>query len=148
MILDKIFEEKIGIGTAQYIPLFFLSLVDLNDGAQLILSNTQVYHHRLIFDSNHTSIMAFRARRSFNTCFNLLLRSILWFHYKRKVIWFIWQKAFNHKRLSFTNCCQCCISFCQYIYPDDFRKSILWLFLWFYYCNNDKCFRINNSQQI
>lgn len=38
MILDSIFDNKIGIGKAQYFPLFFLSLIDLNDGAQLILS--------------------------------------------------------------------------------------------------------------
>lgn len=41
MIIDKIFNDKIGIGPAQYYPLFFLSLIDMNDGAQLILSNLQ-----------------------------------------------------------------------------------------------------------
>lgn len=47
MILDSIFESKVGIGKAQYIPLFFLSLIDLNDGAQLILSTHNLIH-RLI----------------------------------------------------------------------------------------------------
>ena len=39
MILDRIFDEKIGFGPAQYVTFGFLSLVDLNDGAQLILSS-------------------------------------------------------------------------------------------------------------
>jgi hypothetical protein len=38
MILENIFENKIGIGKAQYIPLMILSLIDLNDGAQIIIS--------------------------------------------------------------------------------------------------------------
>ena len=38
MILDQIFNKKIGFGQAQIISLAILSLVDLNDGAQLILS--------------------------------------------------------------------------------------------------------------
>ena len=41
MIVDEIFENKVKFGKAQYIPLIFLSLVDLNDGAQLVLSNYQ-----------------------------------------------------------------------------------------------------------
>jgi hypothetical protein len=110
MILDKIFEEKIGIGTAQYLPLFFLSLVDLNDGAQLILSNTEVYQRRFISDTNHTSIMAFRARTSFNTSINILFRSILWLYHKRQIIRFIWQKAFDNKWVSPTNFSQHFIS--------------------------------------
>lgn len=38
MGLDEILDNRIGLGKAQLIPLLFLSLVDLNDGAQLILS--------------------------------------------------------------------------------------------------------------
>ena len=38
MIIDKVFEEKVGLGRAQYMPMIFLSLIDLNDGAQLVLS--------------------------------------------------------------------------------------------------------------
>lgn len=48
MILDTIFDNKIGIGRAQYIPLFFLSLIDLNDGAQLILSTFKPILYRLL----------------------------------------------------------------------------------------------------
>jgi hypothetical protein len=39
MAIDKIVEEKIRFGPAQYIPFIFLCLVDMNDGAQLVLSN-------------------------------------------------------------------------------------------------------------
>ena len=40
MIFDKILEEKVKFGRAQIITLVFLCLVDLNDGAQLVLSNS------------------------------------------------------------------------------------------------------------
>ncbi len=39
MAIDKIIEEKIKFGPAQIIPFIFLCLVDMNDGAQLVLSN-------------------------------------------------------------------------------------------------------------
>ena len=39
MAIDKIIEEKIKFGPAQYVPFIFLCLVDMNDGAQLVLSN-------------------------------------------------------------------------------------------------------------
>ena len=38
MGIDKIVEEKINFGPAQYVPFIFLCLVDMNDGAQLVLS--------------------------------------------------------------------------------------------------------------
>lgn len=38
MIIDQIIDNKVGLGRAQYLTFAFLSLVDLNDGAQLILS--------------------------------------------------------------------------------------------------------------
>ena len=38
MGIDKIVEEKIKFGPAQYVPFIFLCLVDMNDGAQLVLS--------------------------------------------------------------------------------------------------------------
>ena len=38
MSLEAIFDEKIKLGRAQFIPLLFLSLIELNDGAQLVLS--------------------------------------------------------------------------------------------------------------
>lgn len=41
MILDKIFEEKVGFGRSQLISVIFLGLVDFNDGAQLILSKSK-----------------------------------------------------------------------------------------------------------
>lgn len=40
MILEDIFDNRIGLGKTQYITVFFLSLIELNDGAQLVLSNS------------------------------------------------------------------------------------------------------------
>ena len=44
MILDSIFENKVGFGKAQIVTLIFLSLIDLNDGAQLVLSTSFLIH--------------------------------------------------------------------------------------------------------
>ena len=37
-IFDTILTERVKVGKAQIVPLLFLSLVELNDGAQLVLS--------------------------------------------------------------------------------------------------------------
>jgi hypothetical protein len=44
MTIDKIIEEKVGFGPAQWIPFIFLSLIDMNDGAQLVLSKLTNYN--------------------------------------------------------------------------------------------------------
>ena len=36
--MDSIIESKVKFGRAQIIPLLYLLLVDMNDGAQLVLS--------------------------------------------------------------------------------------------------------------
>ena len=38
MALDRIFDERIGFGKSQIILLCLMSLVEMNDGAQLIVS--------------------------------------------------------------------------------------------------------------
>ena len=57
MIVDRLLEEKVGFGKAQYLPLIFLSLVDLNDGAQLILSTSHILIFRLLLDTHSSSSM-------------------------------------------------------------------------------------------
>lgn len=37
--LDQFFEERVGLGKAQYMSILALCLVDMNDGAQLVLSS-------------------------------------------------------------------------------------------------------------
>jgi hypothetical protein len=37
--LDQFFTERIGLGKAQYLTIIALCLVDMNDGAQLVLSS-------------------------------------------------------------------------------------------------------------
>lgn len=72
MILDSIFDNKVGIGNAQYLPLFFLSLIDLNDGAQLILS-TGIFMNRLIPNSHCANRMEFDPNSGINISFHILL---------------------------------------------------------------------------
>lgn len=76
MILDTIFDTKIGIGRAQYIPLFFLSLIDLNDGAQLILS-TPGNNNRLIPDSDRPILMASVSKPGINSGIDILSGGVL-----------------------------------------------------------------------
>jgi hypothetical protein len=37
--IDDVFDNKIGLGKAQYISILCLCLIDMNDGAQLVLSS-------------------------------------------------------------------------------------------------------------
>lgn len=37
--IDEVFDKKIGLGKAQYISIMCLCLIDMNDGAQLVLSS-------------------------------------------------------------------------------------------------------------
>lgn len=86
MILDSIFDNKIGIGPAQYYPLFFLSLIDLNDGAQLILSKFKTMLLRLIPDANCAGRVAAFPEPGLHPCLNLLPGGVLRLHYNWQAV--------------------------------------------------------------
>lgn len=39
--MDNIIEKRVEFGKAQWLPFIFLFIVDLNDGCQIILSNSK-----------------------------------------------------------------------------------------------------------
>ena len=85
MIVDRLLEEKVGFGKAQTIPLIFLSLIDLNDGAQLILSTLLFLNHRLIPHSYRADGVETRTVPNLSSDFYFLLSHFLWIHHEWKV---------------------------------------------------------------
>ena len=102
MILDSIFENKVGFGKAQAISLVFLSLIDLNDGAQLVLS-TSFLTIRLLPHSNHKNSMEFDRYSSLFLGFHFLHRHFLWFCFKWEAIGLVWKEANNQDWINNAN---------------------------------------------
>ena len=97
MAIDKIVEEKIRFGPAQYIPFIFLCLVDMNDGAQLVLSKILLLSRFFSYPC-HQTVMESPSEHCLNVGVNLLSGNIFWIHYQWKTRRSAWKKEPYHDR--------------------------------------------------
>ena len=145
MILDSIFDNKIGIGPAQYIPLLFLSLIDLNDGAQLILSTFKPILHRLLPHSYRADWVAPYSKSGVYFGIYLLPGCFLRLNHHWQAVRPLWEKTYDNHWLNITNSYQRVIPIRRLLQLNVVCPTCIRIHVRVYNCNNNKCFCWNNT---